>query len=94
MLFKAELTIGDRKSIFFLNTATWFEARNLCRQLYQIEAYEPAWRALKPTEEGQLKLGDRVFWFSEEGVQNAVVRKLGSSPVPPPKPKTQRKPKK
>lgn len=82
-MFKSKVPEGGHNGVIYLNTSTWFEARDICRRTYQDEVHEPLWREMDRLEPDALVLGDFVYWkdLEQREIRHGIVKKAGIIPT-------------
>ena len=60
-MWRAKVPHGGFKGTIVLNTALWYDARDLCRQLYPDTQWEPLWTQMLEVEEKDLVGRDKVY---------------------------------
>jgi hypothetical protein len=89
VLWKVQVPSGGRGGLIFVECASWFGARGICRRLYQDEALEKNWREMQVVEPSVLMPGDTIFY---ESGYNEIGQKI--VPAPPSKKKSKKPTKK
>jgi hypothetical protein len=85
-LWKVSVPSGGRGGFIFVASESWFQARGICRRLYQDEALEKNWREMEMIELSTLLANDSIFFLDGKGV---IVTKIVN---PTPKyPKTKKR---
>ena len=92
-LWKVSVPNGGRGGFIFVESQSWFQARGICRRLYQDEVLEKNWREMVMIEPSALLPNDKIVFLDKrdqlaEKIVNPTPQEV---PLPSQIPKTKKR---